>query len=58
MPLELIKPHTHAGLLLAPGARLDIDAATANWLIERGVAQEMAVTDTALKLAPAARKGD
>jgi hypothetical protein len=58
MTLELIKPHTHAGVRYAPGTNLDVDEATARWLIDHAVAQEVAVADAALKLATPTRKGD
>lgn len=70
MTLELIKPHTHAGVRYAPGVHLDVDEATARWLIDHAVATkvaqevaqevrpELAVTDVAPKLATAVRKGD
>ena len=58
MTLELIKPHTHAGVRYAPGTNLDGDEATARWLIDHAVAQEVAVADAALKLATPTRKGD
>lgn len=58
MNIELLKPHTHAGVHCAPGAHLDIDEATARWLIDHAVAQEVAATDGALKLATPSRKGD
>lgn len=59
MNLELLQPHTHAGVLLAPGARLDVDAATSRWLIERDVAKPVADPDeSGSKPQPAARKGD
>ena len=62
MTLELIKPHTHAGVRYAPGAHLDVDEATARWLIDHAVAkevaQELAVADAAPKLATPVRKGD
>ena len=66
MTLELIKPHTHAGVRYAPGVHLDVDEATARWLIDHAVATkvaqevspEVAVTDVAPKLATAVRKGD
>ncbi len=37
--IELLSPHTHAGTLHAAGDVLDLDEATARWLIERGVAR-------------------
>ncbi|HEX7123446.1 MAG TPA: hypothetical protein VF178_13805 [Gemmatimonadaceae bacterium] len=55
MTLELIKPHTHAGRLCAPGERLDLDEATARWLIEQGVAR---TTDATPDASPKTRKGD
>lgn len=59
MTLELIKPHTHAGVLYAAGSRLDVDEATARWLIERGVAKPAEAPDEpGVKPQPTARKGD
>lgn len=58
MNIELLKPHTHAGVRYAPGAHLDVDEATARWLIDHAVAQEVAVADAAPKLATPVRKGD
>jgi hypothetical protein len=34
----LTRPHTHAGLACAPGEHLDVDAATAAWLLAHNVA--------------------
>ena len=36
--VRLIRPHTHAGLAYAPGERLEVDAATAEWLLNHDVA--------------------
>ncbi|WP_054075430.1 DUF7210 family protein [Comamonas testosteroni] len=62
MTVELIKPHTHAGVRYASGAHLDVDEATARWLIDHAVAkegaQEVAVADAAPKLPTPVRKGD
>ncbi|EPW2942125.1 DUF7210 family protein [Pseudomonas aeruginosa] len=59
MTLELIKPHTHAGVLHAAGSRLDVDEATARWLIEHGVAKPTEAPDEPSgKSQPTARKGD
>lgn len=59
MTLELMKPHTHAGVLHAAGSRLDVDEATARWLIERGVAKPTQAPDEpGGKPQPTARKGD
>jgi hypothetical protein len=37
--VTLLKPHTNAGADYAPGELLDVDESTAQWLIERGVAE-------------------
>jgi hypothetical protein len=37
--VTLIKPHTDAGIEYQPGDTLDVDEATAQWLIEHGVAE-------------------
>jgi hypothetical protein len=37
--VELLKPHTHAGAIYAPGDVLELDEATARWLIDQGVAR-------------------
>jgi len=39
MIVTLIKPHTDAGKDYEPGELLDVDEATAHWLIEHGVAK-------------------
>ena len=39
MIVTLIKAHTDAGTDYAPGDTLDVDEATAQWLIEHGVAE-------------------
>ena len=36
--VRLTRLHTHAGLAYAPGERLEVDAATAEWLIAHDVA--------------------
>ena len=36
--VRLTRPHTHAGLAYAPGERLEVDAATAAWLVAHEVA--------------------
>ncbi|ALD91881.1 MULTISPECIES: DUF7210 family protein [Burkholderiaceae] len=59
MTVELIKPHTHAGVQCVPGTRLDVDEATARWLIERGVAKPTEAPDEpGVKPQFTARKGD
>jgi len=37
--LVLIRPHTHAGMPLQPGERLDVESGTADWLIANGIAR-------------------
>jgi hypothetical protein len=44
MHIELLKPHTHAGKRLAVGDRLDLNDASARWLITQGTAK--AATDS------------
>lgn len=43
--LVLMHPHTHAGRLYAPGERIEIDACTAQWLLDQGVARRDADCD-------------
>lgn len=42
MKIELLKDHEHAGQQYKTGAPLDLDADTARWLIEQGVAKSTA----------------
>lgn len=59
MNIELLKPHTHAGVRLEPGNRMDVDEATARWLIDAGVAKATDGLDEPIgKPQPTARKGD
>jgi len=46
MLLEFLQPHTHAGVLYAPGTALEIPDATARWLIDRGVARPVVPSGT------------
>lgn len=46
MRIELLKPHTHAGVLHAPSDVLDLDEAAARWLIDLGVARPADSTTT------------
>jgi hypothetical protein len=39
LSIELLKPHTHAGQRLVVGDRLDLNEASASWLITQGVAK-------------------
>ena len=39
MHIELLKPHTHAGKRLVVGDRLDLNDASARWLIAQGTAK-------------------
>lgn len=45
MHIELLKPHTHAGKRLASGDRLDLNDASARWLIAQGTAKAATATD-------------
>ena len=58
MTLELLKPHTHAGVRLAAGSRLNVDEATARWLIAQGVARAPIESDANTKPHSTSRKGD
>lgn len=44
--LVLKRPHTHAGQAFQAGERIDVEAATADWLIAHGVAAPDAVPQT------------
>ena len=39
--VELLKPHTPSGVLHAPGDTLELDDATARWLVDQGVARRI-----------------
>lgn len=59
MNIELLKPHTHAGVSFAPGDPLDVDEAAARWLIDAGVAKATDGLDEPIgKPQPTAPKGD
>jgi hypothetical protein len=58
MKITLTQPHTHAGQALAPGEVLDLDDATARWLIERGAAVEAAPDESARAEPKPTRKGE
>ncbi len=38
MKIELLNPHTHAGIALQPGAVITLDDDQAQWLVDIGVA--------------------
>ena len=42
--VELLKPHTHSGVLHAPGDTLELDDATARWLVDQGAARPIEST--------------
>lgn len=46
MQIELLKPHTHAGIPYLPGANVTMDADKAQWLIDTGVAKLSTSTKT------------
>lgn len=58
MNIELLKPHTHAGVSFAPGDPLDLDESAARWLIEAGVARSAAAPELDTKPNATSRKGD
>lgn len=59
MNIELLKPHSHAGVIVAPGDLLALDEATARWLIDAGVAKATDGLDELIgKPQHTARKGD
>lgn len=37
--VRLLRPHTHAGEDLEPGAKLDLNRRQADWLVEIGAAE-------------------
>ena len=39
MQVELLKSHTHSGLVCAPGTWLSLEADQAQWLLNQGVAR-------------------
>jgi hypothetical protein len=39
MKIKLLKPHEHAGRDYIPGAVIEVDKDTAEWLIANGVAE-------------------
>ncbi len=53
MHVELLKPHTHAGVDLAPGAILELDDDLARWLIDLETARPARATPTPALLSPA-----
>lgn len=44
MQLELLQPHTHAGVDLAPGAVIELDDDLARWLIDLATARPARAT--------------
>lgn len=41
--VKLLKPHTHRGIDLQPGAKLDLPKNKAEWLIGLGVAEKSGI---------------
>lgn len=39
MKIKLLQPHTHAGRDYQPGAVIEVDKDSAEWLIANGIAQ-------------------
>lgn len=44
MQIQLLRPHTHAGIACAAGTTLDLRADQARWLIDAGVARAVSAT--------------
>lgn len=42
--IELLKPHTHAGIAYPPRAVIALDADLAQWLVDTGIARVSATT--------------
>jgi hypothetical protein len=53
--VELLKPHTHAGVDLAPGAVIELDDDLARWLADLGIARPVRQAPASLPL-PTAEK--
>ena len=46
LSIELLKPHTHAGKRLAVGDRIDLNDASARWLIAQDAAKASTASAT------------
>ncbi len=57
MHIELLKPHTHAGQRLATGDRIELNEASARWLIAQGVARPVTPDAPTPSLKPSRRDG-
>ena len=53
MHVELLKPHTHAGVAHAPGTVIELDDDLARWLIDRETVRPARATPTPSLLSPA-----
>lgn len=53
MHVELLKPHTHAGVDHAPGAVIELGHDLARWLIDLETARPVRATPTPALLPPA-----
>lgn len=51
--VRLTRPHTHAGQTYAAGARIEVEAATAAWLLAQGMAEVIATRSTPTPASPA-----
>ena len=56
--LVLLKPHTHAGKPGAIGNRIEVDAATAEWLLAHAVAEIAASDQIPQKVPPESRTSE
>ena len=52
MQIELLKPHTHAGVDHAPGAVIELDDHLARWLTDLGTARLVRPAPAPLPLPP------
>lgn len=55
MHVELLKPHTHAGVDHARGSVIELDDEPARWLIDLETARPVRATSTPALLPPAER---
>jgi hypothetical protein len=56
--IKLLKTHTHANEVHFAGSMIEVDEATATWLIERGVGKFAVRVDDTAPQAPAATRAE
>ena len=52
MTVELLQPHTHAGVPHLPGSRIELPDDAASWLVKAGVARAVEPVSNAYKSEP------